>query len=177
MTKSALLNLMFCSNPSAAWARMRRGRGTCSDRPGSCDHAQSLTEMHDMGRCGADARAEDCTDQLRPTRGLCVKPRGAPRPRRQDICLEALGKDPSATQHRVAVKPACGNNQSHRLSRDGKIRQASMITTVYTLRSCSAAWTTARHIRRADSEYYRVASRSCLIDDKATRHECGGRSE
>lgn len=26
-----------------------------------------------LGRCGADARAEDCTDQLRPTRGLWVE--------------------------------------------------------------------------------------------------------
>lgn len=103
-----------------------------------------------------------------------IKPGSTPRPRRQDICLEALGKDPSATQHCVTVEPACGNNQSHSLSRDGQICQAAMITTVYPLRSCSAAWTTAAHIRRADSEYYCVASRSCLIDYKASRHECGG---
>ena len=101
-------------------------------------------------------------------------PPTAARSRRQNICLEALGKDPSATQHCVTVEPACGNNQSHSLSRDGQICQAAMITTVYPLRSCSAAWTTAAHIRRADSEYYGVASRSCLIDYKASRHECGG---
>ena len=103
-----------------------------------------------------------------------IKPRSTPRPRRRDICLEALGKDPSATQHCVTVEPACGNYQSHRLSRDGKIRQTSMITTVYPLRSCSTAWTRTGHIRRSDSEYYRVASRSCLVDDKASGHECGG---
>ena len=49
-----------------------------------------------------------------------------------------------------------------------------MITTVYPLRSCSTAWTRTGHIRRSDSEYYRVVSRSCLVDDKASGHECGG---
>jgi len=98
----------------------RRRNDTRGAAPSDNTQQGVVADRHHQS--AGDSRRRSPTQSKPEMMDDMIKPRSTPGPRRQDICLEALGKDPSATQHCVTVEPACGNYQSHRLSRYGKIR-------------------------------------------------------
>ena len=72
---------------------------------------------------------------------------GAPTPRRQDLGSEALGKNATPAEHRVAVKPPRQQHELHRPARPGQVRETASVAAMDALGRRATAWTWAGRSR------------------------------
>jgi hypothetical protein len=100
-----------------------------------------------------------------------IEPSRAPRPRLENLIVEAFCEDAPPTQNRRTAEPARSEHEHDAPASDRQIRQASMISTVDAARKYATGWACAVCARRTYRNDRTVAVTQRVICGKPRRDQ------